>query len=124
MARNSISVRWVVSSSTLTSAIEDYVDTVETALMQLAQDIAIQAQAEMKQDAPWTDRTGNARRGLFAQAVQINMSLIRIYLSHGPDIDYGKWLELRHAGRYAIVGPIWEEYIGIVQRRIRERFRR
>jgi uncharacterized membrane protein YgcG len=121
MARNSISVRWVVSPSTLTPAIEDYADTVETALMQLAQDIAIQAQAEMKQDAPWTDRTGNARRGLFAQAVQINVSLIRIYLSHGPDIDYGKWLELRHGGRFAIVEPTWQQYISIVEREVKRR---
>ena len=26
-----------------------------------------------------------------------------LYLSHG--VEYGKWLELAHGGRFAIVGP-------------------
>lgn len=54
----------------------------------------------MKSNAPWHDRTGNARQSLHAVAVHApgTHSLI---LAHG--MPYGIWLEVRWAGRYAII---------------------
>jgi hypothetical protein len=55
-----------------------------------------------KQHAPWTDRTGQARRSLNASIATITNGY-RITLAHG--VDYGKWLELAHEKRFAIVMP-------------------
>ena len=66
--------------------------------------IATLMQNDARAHAPWTDRTGNARSGLFGAAERdIAQRLVVIYLSHGPDIEYGKWLELANGGRYAII---------------------
>jgi HK97 gp10 family phage protein len=49
----------------------------------------------MKHNAPWTDRTTNARNGLFAKAVKsaasIAASTFAIVLGH--TVDYGVYLE-------------------------------
>ena len=58
--------------------------------------------AQMKRDAPWTDRTGRARRALLAEVEQDDRK-VALVLSHG--VPYGKYLELSNGGRYAIVGP-------------------
>jgi len=59
-------------------------------------------ETEMKRDAPWTDRTGDARRKLKA-TVETTGRATTLTLAHG--VEYGKWLELAHGGRWAIVGP-------------------
>jgi hypothetical protein len=52
----------------------------------------------MKHKAPWTDRTTNARNGLFATAEKsgstIAESTFAIVLGHS--VDYGVYLELGH----------------------------
>jgi len=57
----------------------------------------------MKIAAPWTDRTGNARSGLFAKAGHEPGQ--RHWIELGHRVPYGIWLEIRWAGRYAIVFP-------------------
>ena len=56
-------------------------------------------------NAPWTDRTGDARAGLETFAVIDNDSL-EIALYH--TMDYGQWLEVRWGGKYAIIIPTVE----------------
>ena len=56
----------------------------------------------LKDNAPWTDRTGNARQTLWS-GVDGNGQVIVITLSHG--MTYGYWLEVANAGRFAIVTP-------------------
>lgn len=63
---------------------------------------ATKAAAYAKQNAPWTDRTGNARNGLFATA-QRDYPSYRIIIGHS--VDYGVWLEARFSGRYQIIRP-------------------
>jgi hypothetical protein len=46
----------------------------------------------MKHHAPWTDRTTNARNGLFAKAVKLAGAMWGIILAHS--VDYGLYLEL------------------------------
>lgn len=55
----------------------------------------------MRTHAPWTDRTSNARNGLFAKAVTGDAHAIVCYHT----VPYGIWLEVRHSGRYAIIEP-------------------
>ncbi len=56
------------------------------------------AEEYMKQNAPWQDRTTNARNGLFATAQKsantIAASMFAIILGHS--VDYGLYLELGH----------------------------
>ena len=61
-----------------------------------------------KDNAPWTDRTGNARQGLHGFVEDVSESVVAIVLAHG--MDYGKWLELAHHGRYAIILPSLENH--------------
>ena len=68
---------------------------------------APQAEAWMKSNARWTDRTGNARNGLGAQpSLSRNKAALVLYHS----VPYGIYLELRWAGRYAIIRPAIEHF--------------
>lgn len=58
-----------------------------------------------KANAPWTDRTGDARNSLTAEADE-DFEGISIILSHG--VDYGYWLELIQNGNFAIIMPTLE----------------
>lgn len=60
------------------------------------------ATAWMRTNAPWTDRTSNARNGLFSKPFS-NHPKYGIILAHR--VDYGIWLEVRWAGRYAVIRP-------------------
>lgn len=63
---------------------------------------ATRARAYARTNAPWTDRTSNARNGLFAKA-QSSGGSHRIIVGH--TVPYGVWLEVRWSGRYAIIRP-------------------
>jgi hypothetical protein len=63
---------------------------------------ATRAVAYAKQNAPWTDRTSNARNALYARAERAR-PIYRIIVGHG--MDYGIWLEVRWSGRYSIIRP-------------------
>lgn len=54
-------------------------------------------------NAPWTDRTSNARNGLFVAHQKVPMVYHRLVTYH--TMHYGLWLEIRWSGRYAIIGP-------------------
>lgn len=61
------------------------------------------AESYARSNAPWTDRTGNARAGLFAHHDSEEMVVHRLTV-YGT-MHYTFWLEVRHSGRYAIIGP-------------------
>lgn len=73
----------------------------------LANAFAPQLESHAKANAPWTDRTGNARQSLFA-VVDVQTNKVILYLSHG--MEYGVFLELCNAGKYAIVMKTLETY--------------
>jgi hypothetical protein len=56
-----------------------------------------------RQNAPWRDRTGNARNGLFARHISDPLNSHTLVVYHS--MPYGFWLEVRWSGRYAIIGP-------------------
>jgi hypothetical protein len=98
--------------SELARAIERYGDRVIIAVTAVAGRIATLMQNDARTNAPWTDRTGNARSGLFGTAERdVAQKLVIIYLSHGPDIDYGKWLELISGGKWAVIMPVIEKHL-------------
>lgn len=59
----------------------------------------------MKHQAPWTDRTTNARNGLFAKAMRRARGLYAIVLGH--TVDYGPYLEAgtEHMAARPIIMP-------------------
>ena len=58
-------IRWETPPSELARAVERYGDRVLQAVAAVAQFAAAQMQNDAKAGATWTDRTGNARTGLF-----------------------------------------------------------
>lgn len=56
----------------------------------------------MKANRPWTDRTGDARRGLWSKAWRDGKVFV---LAMGHGVHYGIWLEHMQNGRFAIVIP-------------------
>jgi hypothetical protein len=59
-------------------------------------------QSSARSNARWTDRTGNARQGLFAKHTS-GRARQRITVYH--TMPYGVWLEVSHDGRYQIIIP-------------------
>lgn len=60
-------------------------------------------QNDARSSAPWTDRTTNARGGLFAKHTQ-SATGHRITLYH--TMPYGMWLELANGGKYRVIMPV------------------
>lgn len=66
-----------------------------------------------KANAPWQDRTGDARERLHA-TVEETGPIGTIVLSHG--VDYGLWLEVANQGRFAVIAPAIDYWAPIVMR--------
>lgn len=78
----------------------------------IAQRRAPEIEAWMKQNAPWTDRTGNARQTLFAEVEDVGLDMVAIIFGHG--VEYGVWLEIAHAGQYAVLAPALDYFGPII----------
>lgn len=63
---------------------------------------ASRATAYARDNAPWTDRTSNARNGLFSTAER-DFPIYRIIVAHS--VPYGIWLETRWSGKFQIIRP-------------------
>lgn len=59
-----------------------------------------------KENRPWTDRTGNARRGLTGSS-EVTPTELCIRIAH--TVHYGVYLEYMQAGRFAILGPTLDQ---------------
>ncbi len=114
------SVVWVTAPSDLAEAVEAYGDKVHVAVRAVADYVAQKLQDEARLNAPWTDRTGNARSGLYALVEETAEHLVSIYLSH--TMDYGKWLELAHSQRYQIIMPTIEANVPVLERMLKDIF--
>jgi hypothetical protein len=100
----------------LTARINTIGPKVKRAMVAAAGYTATAAEQYMKDNAPWTDRTGAARNGLGSQVV-VNRNFVSVVLYHS--VPYGPFLELRWDGKYAIIeptmaaaGPLFVEMIG------------
>jgi hypothetical protein len=95
----------IVWTGDLTDKVNQFGPRVKRAMVAGAKYIAPQAEAHMKDNAPWTDRTSNARNGLSTEVV-IEANRVTILLFH--TVPYGPYLELRWSGRYQIINPTIE----------------
>lgn len=64
-----------------------------------------QVESHARSNAPWTDRTSNARNGLMARPYKVE-GKHGIVLFHS--VPYGIWLEIANSGTYAIILPTIE----------------
>lgn len=96
-------ITWRKSPAQLAQDVEKYGKDRRKAIKEAGDQIASEAEAYMKANAPWTDQTGQARANLKATAEQTAVDEVQIVLTHG--VSYGIHLEFGRAGRYAIIGP-------------------
>jgi hypothetical protein len=85
-----------------------------------ADELATDIEAYMKANAPWTDRTGDARAGLYA-TTERSGSLKQgrfTTISFGHGVDYGFFLETMQGGRFSIVGPSLDYWAPLAPDRI------
>lgn len=83
--------------------------------MEAAEEIALRMAPDIldyaKDNAPWEDRTGDARAGLDIDVDQENDS---IYITLYHTVDYGLYLEVIESGKFATIMPTLEHYSGEV----------
>lgn len=113
-------VRWT-GTQEVKANMTAYGNQVIQAVEQVATYYAGVMETYAKQNAPWTDRTGNARQSLYAFTERLGNDAVKLYLSHG--IEYGLWLEIRWAGRYAIIWPTIERHLPQIANMLQEIFR-
>ena len=116
-------IRWRTPPSELARSLDQYGEKVLTAVGAVAQYVATQMQDSAKANAPWEDRTGNARTGLFGTSeVDFASKVVTIYLSHGATIDYGLWLELKSDGKNAVIMSVMQSHYDQLMSLLREVF--
>lgn len=83
----------------------------------VAESMASEIESDAQQNAPWSNRTGDARDGLVAEASMEGGDIV-VTLMH--TVDYGEWLETIQSGRFAIIMPTLDKYGPAVQRAVAE----
>lgn len=141
-----MSFRWIKTPEALGKNIEEYGRKALVAVYAVAGYWGQGTQDQARRDAPWQDRTGNARSGLFyavdgfglgevtgqveagARALMGDVSIEKgsadtlvIAISH--TVFYGKFLELGHGGRYAIILSTIEANLPQLERMLRDLFK-
>jgi len=98
MAGRQASFQW--NSDNLTKNLKILPSKLDRALAAAVEYAATRSEASMRQNAPWTDRTSNARNGLHTVPFHDGKNH-GYHLAHG--VPYGIWLEVRWDGRYGII---------------------
>jgi hypothetical protein len=98
---SALGIKW--DDAKLSARITQLPNRIDRALTAVMRYEAPRAERYMKSNAPWTDRTGNARNGLHARAFAEKGRRYGIDLAHS--VPYGIWLEVRFSGRYKIIPP-------------------
>lgn len=109
------------TEDTLTPSLAQLDPQLHSAISALIEFYSDFAEGYMRNNAPWTDRTGNARQGLFARAITSGDQYVIIIYHTMP---YGIWLEVRWNGRYAIILPTVESVGPKLMSGLRGLFRR
>lgn len=98
--------------------IDRFVKQLENGIILVFELYAPQIEGDMKENAPWTDRSGNARQTLKVFWYKPEDGVLALVAKQ--QMDYGLWLELKNGGRFAIVLPTLEQYYGQVWGDIRD----
>lgn len=91
--------------------LKDWGDRKRAAVVALAQDWAGTAEGRAKERASWTDRTANARGGLFGEVSVSGYKRDEILIKLAHSMEYGVFLELANDGKYAILKPTLDDAV-------------
>lgn len=83
----------------------------------ICQFFAPQVEAWMKQNASWTDQTGNLRQSLYAE---VETMVNEIALSFDYGLEYGVYIAFKNSGKYDIIGPAIDHFAPLVMQMVRE----
>lgn len=121
----SASMNW--GQNTIRKGMMTYKDKVRFALKQVAQYWGAVFERYAKEEAPWTDRTANARQSLHTWIEELADDTVSLYLSHG--MEYGRFLETvgassvgaetGGAGKYAIIWPTIEAHLDAIAKMLK-----
>jgi len=75
------------------------------------QDAADDVKSTAQTDAPWADRTGEARKGIDTDVAESKGDIV-LTLFH--TVDYGLWLEVIQSGRFATIMPTLEQKAPVI----------
>lgn len=100
-----MATKFTINSRSLDRNLARFDTRARTAIRATMELQARRSETWMRTNAPWTDRTTNARNGLFATVQDSEFDAWLLVVSHG--VDYGIWLEVIESGKYAIVRPGW-----------------
>lgn len=141
-----MTVEWIVPPSKLAENIGKYGEKALVAVQAVATRWGQSIQDASRQNAPWFDRTGNARSGLFFAVDGFGLGTITgevtpeamgeksdvgiesgdkdtLIVTLGHTVYYGKFLELSNGGRYAVVMSTIEANLGNLENMLHELFR-
>lgn len=96
----SSAIQW--SGDDIGENIQKMAPIVHTRLAKVCEYQAQRGQNYMRNNAPWTDRTANARGGLFGKSFASVTEYTIVFYHTMP---YGIWLETRWNGKYRIIDP-------------------
>ncbi len=146
MSPNVVKFRWVEPPSNLSQQIEQYGEKVLVAVHAVAAYWGLSVQNQARGAAPWHDRTGNARSGLFFAVDGFGLPPIvgrvrggarqqmrdtaaisggpeRLVVALGHTVYYGRFLELCNGGKYAVVMSTLENNLPRLERMLRQLLR-
>lgn len=133
---------WTKPPTSLNPAIVMYGNKVKAAVVAVALFIGAKMEASAKANAPWTDRTANARQGLFyavdsdaggevsrsanlggqeSGSVGVAKDIVALYLSHS--MSYGLYLEVCNASKWGVVLKTMEAHYGELKQMLKDIFR-
>lgn len=105
-ALNDQSLRGVMID-TLTPGIGKYAVTLAAEVNTVMYQVAMELEQWAKENAPWQDRTTDAREGLTAA---FNPAGVQPSITIYHTVSYGVWLEICNGGQYAIIQPTIERF--------------
>lgn len=112
MARNGTRLVWHPHPNVLAIKVAALGPALQIAIDRKLAARAIQAEAEAKTGAPWTDRSGNARSGLRGTSGRDGD---RAEMALSYSVAYGVYLELANAGVWATVIPTMQRMGALVR---------
>lgn len=95
---------------------DQYTKTIFLSGRRVAESRAKEAEAWMKANHPWTNRTGDAEAGLSVTVLESPGVLAELVFSHDDSLGYPVWLEIANGGKYAIIAPAIDYWGAILMR--------
>jgi len=118
-------VTWTIDPAAYMAAVvQNRIDAIEQDVVALIDGLTEQVTAYMQANARWTDRTGDARRGLWSDIDHVVHQAVYLLMSHDVTLDYSWYLETVSSGRYEILSSTSDHFWPVLYRGVLEILRR